>query len=324
MYFWNSPQTLIFDLQNLVDSTFTGIWNTTLTATFFNSQATVDAPADLIIPISPRQGSVGQPSFFMVPIVNATNTFSIPQNANRAVFSISACGQAAEEFWWSDALQSDINTFEPEGTLFGFSAFREVQVFIDGQLAGVQWPFPIIFTGGVVPGLWRPIVGLDAFDLREHEIDITPWLGVLCDGNEHTFEIKVAGILDADGSGTLVEAVLDEWYVTGKVFVWLDEDENSITTGKAPTVHLPAPAIATSQMVTQDATGANETLEYTVKVQRSIAISSQIKTQKGGSRLESWTQDLSFSNFGLFTDFGQVQLVIQSTVRPLSFLEAVK
>ena len=82
-------------------------------------------------------------------------------------------------------MQSDIYTFNDTfGELPGFSPFREVQLFIDGQLAGVVWPFPIIFTGGVVPGLWRPVVGIDAFDLKEDEIDITPWLPLLCDDKQ--------------------------------------------------------------------------------------------------------------------------------------------
>jgi hypothetical protein len=147
MYFWESPQTLIFDLGNLVDSTYTGLFNTTLTATFFTSQDTVK-PADLIIPISARNGASNSASLFTLPSDNATNTISFPRNVNRAVFSISACGQETEEFWWSNVLQSDIETFEPyDGTLYGYSPFREVQILIDGQLAGVQWPFPVIFTG---------------------------------------------------------------------------------------------------------------------------------------------------------------------------------
>jgi hypothetical protein len=220
MYFWESPQKIIFDLGNIVDSTYTGIYNTTLTATFFTTQNTVE-PADLIIPISARNGAADAASVFMVPDDNATNTISFPRNVNRAVFSVSACGQATEEFWWSNVLQSDIDTFDPvDGTLYGFSPWREVQVLIDGQLAGVQWPFPVIFTGGVVPALWQPIVGIDAFDLREHEIDITPWLPVLCNGQEHTFEIRVAGILDdGKGNGVITESVGSSWYVTGKIFV---------------------------------------------------------------------------------------------------------
>ncbi|KAH8685586.1 peptide N-acetyl-beta-D-glucosaminyl asparaginase amidase A-domain-containing protein [Tricladium varicosporioides] len=312
LYFWNSPQTLIFDLGNLINDIYTGPFNTTLTATFFTSEEIVD-PASLIIPISARKGSANSASVFMVPGDNATNTVSIPRNANRAVFSISACGQATEEFWWGNVLQSNINTFVPvDGTLYGYSPFREVQVLIDGQLAGVQWPFPVIFTGGVVPGLWRPIVGIDAFDLREHEIDITPWLPILCDGKEHSFEIRVVGIID-DGktSGTLTQTVGSSWYVTGKIFIWQDS-ASSITTGRQPTILLPAPVISLSQKLTQNSTGANETLEYTTDVTRQLSISSLLTTQ-AGTRLVTWTQSLSVKNYGRYTDFGAVQLNNQTT-----------
>jgi hypothetical protein len=312
-YFWNSPQTLIFDLGNLIDSTYTGFFNTTLTATFFTSPDTVE-PAGLIIPISARKGASDAASLFTLPSDNATNIISFPRNVNRAVFSVSACGQATEEFWWSNVLQSDIDTFEAvDGTLYGYSPFREVQVLIDGQLAGVQWPFPDIFTGGVVPGLWRPIVGIDAFDLREHEIDITPWLPILCNGEEHSFEIRVAGLLDDGKNGaTITKAVGASWYVTGKIFVWLDEDVNSVTTGRVPTILLPAPVISVSQSLTQNATGANETLEYTTNVKRDLSISSLLTTQKG-TRLSTWTQTLSVTNYGLYTDFGAVQQNNQTT-----------
>lgn len=152
LYFWNSSQTIIFDLGNLIDNTYTGAFNTTLTATFSTSNDTVE-PASVIIPISARKGAANAASVFSLPAENATNTIGFPRNANRAVFSVSACGQATEEFWWSNVLQSDINTFVPvAGTLYGYSPFREVQVLIDGQIAGVYWPFPVIFTGGVVPG----------------------------------------------------------------------------------------------------------------------------------------------------------------------------
>jgi hypothetical protein len=311
LYFWNSPQTLIFDLGNLVNDVYTGSFNTTLTATFFTVENDPNA-ASLIIPVSARKGSTDSASVFMLPGDTAVNTLTLPQNVNRAVFSISACGQSTEEFWWGNVLQSNINTFVPyDGTLYGYSPFREVQVLIDGQLAGVEWPFPVIFTGGVVPGLWRPIVGIDAFDLKEHEIDITPWLPILSDGKPHSFEIKVVGIDDDGATGTLTQTVGSSWYVTGKIFIWQDS-ASSITTGRAPTILLPAPTIELSQKYTQDSTGANETLEYTVNVSRTLSISSLLKTSNG-THLVSWTQSLSVQNYGLYTLFGAIQVNNQTT-----------
>ncbi|OTB16455.1 hypothetical protein K445DRAFT_291365 [Daldinia sp. EC12] len=311
LYFWKSPQKMIFDLGNLVDDKYTGSFNATLTATFFVADLETDEvpPADLIIPISARKGGDNGASHFMLPADEAINTVSFPRNVNRAVFSVSANGQASEEFWWGNVPQSDVLTFaRTAGQLPGLSPFREVQLLIDGKLAGAQWPFPVIFTGGVVPSLHRPIVGLQAFDLREHQIDITPWLPLLCDGVDHTFSIKVAGVNNPENSTdlALTEHVNDSWYVTGKIFLWLDE-EGSVTTGTGPSVEITGPTIALSNQVTQNATGFNESLAFNMTVQRSITIKSAIKskTQNGES---TWTQNLSYVNLALMSNFGTIQI----------------
>ena len=309
---WAKEQKIIFDLGNIVDSTYTGPYYTTLTATFFtvpDSQPT----ADTILPISAEQSSKNMGSAFSVPAQTASVSYTLPQNIERAVISLSACGQATEEFWYTNTFNSDVDTFESTaGTLYGYSPFREVQLLIDGQLAGVSWPFPIIFTGGIVPGFWRPIVGIDAFDLRQHEIDITPWLPLLCDGASHTYEIRVAG-LDDDGAGraTLSETVGSYWVVTGTMFLFLGED-GSVTTGALPSIDTPLPEIEISSSITTNSTGANESLTYSTTVTRDISITSTVMTSSG-SQKASWTQSLSYSNFNSLTDYGFVQLTIQNT-----------
>jgi hypothetical protein len=284
-----------------------------MTAIFYKTDLKTDqdAPSDLIIPISARQGANNGVSQFTLPAQNATNTIDIPRNVRRAVFSISANGQASEEFWWSNVLQSDVLTFKATaGPLPGYSPFREVQLLIDGQLAGVQWPFPVIFTGGVVPSLHRPIVGINAFDLKEQEIDITPFLPLLCDGAQHTFTIRIAGLDDDPANSSsvaLTESVGDSWYVTGKIFLWLDEDNSSITTGEPPTIALSPPTIAITRAFTSNGT-ANETLTYTTSVHRSLeVISNRVKTQHS-SAPASWSQSLSYKNYGHLTAFGYTQL----------------
>ncbi|RYP11319.1 hypothetical protein DL764_000137 [Monosporascus ibericus] len=297
---WKERQIIIFDLENVVNDVYTGILNTTLTATFFKGPAQVgrQAPADRIIPITERTGSAGEPSQFTFPEQNATSTVSFPRNVNRAVFSVDVKGQGDEEFWWSNVPQSAVHTFEDEyGTYSGYSPWREVQILIDGQLAGVSWPFPVIYTGGVVPHLHRPIVGIQAFDLREQEIDITPWLPLLCDGNKHSFTIKIVGLVD-DGtsSATLSSTTESSWYVTGKIFLWLD-DEGSITSGIVGNASAGYPTIKFSQSITQNSSGGNETLDYNIAVSRSFSINSIVVTQYGQG-IAKWSQSLSYSNIG--------------------------
>ncbi|KAI5862428.1 peptide N-acetyl-beta-D-glucosaminyl asparaginase amidase A-domain-containing protein [Durotheca rogersii] len=299
---WKRPQTLIFDLENIVDNTYTGILNTTLTATFFKGPVGAGgsgrAPADLIIPISEGTGSTGEPSQFTYPEQEATSTVSFPRNANRAVFTVDVKGQGDEEFWWSNVPQSATDTFKADyGAMPGYSPFREVQVLIDDQLAGVSWPFPVIFTGGVVPQLHRPIVGIEAFDIRESEIDITPWLPLLCNGEDHTFNIRVVGLED-DGvsQASLSSTTHSSWYITGKVFVWLD-DEGSVTTGTSIKKFVNDPSINFSQRIKQSESGSNETLDYTLAVTRTLSFSSYVKTQRGQGAAK-WTQSLSYKNNG--------------------------
>ncbi|KAL8790734.1 MAG: hypothetical protein Q9195_006212 [Heterodermia aff. obscurata] len=309
---WKTKQKIIFDLGNLIDRTYTGSFNTTLTATFFTVPES-RATADTILPISSRQSSSNMPSAFSVPSQNASVSYTFPRNIQRAVVSLSACGQASEEFWYTNTFSSLTDTFESTaGTLYGYSPFREVQLLIDGQLAGVSWPFPIIFTGGIVPGLWRPIVGIDAFDLREHEIDITPWLPILCDGSAHTFEIRVAGLDDNGGDhATLTKTVGSYWVVSGKIFIFLDESK-SVTTGTPPDVTAPSPQIQISSSITMDTAGDNETLTYNTVVSRYLSISSTISTSHG-SRPVSWNQSLIYTNNNAFINSGLTQSTTQNT-----------
>ena len=309
---WKLPQKIIFDLGNLMDDTYTGSYNTMLTATFFTVPNT-NPTANIILPISAKLSAVNKPSAFSIPSQNASVAYQLPRNIKRAIASLSACGQFTEEFWYNNVFSSQNSTFgSTTGALYGFSPFREVQLLIDGQLAGVSWPFPIIFTGGIAPGFWRPIVGIDAFDLREHEIDITPWLPLLCDGGSHTFEIRVVG-LDDDGANhaTISQTVGSYWVVTGKIFVFLDLT-NTVTTGNPPTVNQSAPTISISSSITSLSDGTNDTLTYSTSVTRDISITSTIKTSQG-SQTVSWLQRLAYSNFGKFSSEGAIQSTIQRT-----------
>ena len=162
-------RSFIFDLGNQITDKYTGAFSVRLAAVF--SQEGKTKTADMIMPISAGKSESISPSAFSLPSDNAIILYRFPPSVSRAIVSISACGQSTEEFWWSDVFSSDTEMFNNTvNQLNGYSPFREIQLYIDGALAGVVWPFPIIFTGGVAPGLWRPIVGIDAFDLREPEI----------------------------------------------------------------------------------------------------------------------------------------------------------
>lgn len=311
---WREPQKIIFDLGNIIDETYTAAFNTTLTATFFalEEDEGSETPADLVIPLSARRSQEDKPSAWHLPDTDAVVSVSdFPRNARRAVLSVSANGQQDEEFWWYNVPEADVLSFEVTvGPMPGLSPFREVQVFLDGQMVGVQWPFPVVFTGGISPSYHRPVVGIQAFDLREAEIDISPWLPVLCDGGEHSFEIRVVGIDDSGEETVVSESVGSYWVITGKIFVWVDEDAESITTGNPPRVTGAEPqglyTAYTGRELLQSE-GVNKSLTYTLEARRELSVTNNITTQEG-KREVSWTQSLSYVNNATMESFGLDQL----------------
>ena len=100
----------------------------------------------------------------------------------------------------------------PADTTYGKGSFREVRVTVDGHLAGVAFPYPVLFTGAIVPSVWRPIPAYGAFDLPTYNIDLTPWIPLLADGQSHTIGLEVASS-EEDGS------INNNWYVSGNIQV---------------------------------------------------------------------------------------------------------
>ncbi|OQD84133.1 hypothetical protein PENANT_c014G06065 [Penicillium antarcticum] len=305
---WQAPQKLIFDLGNIINDIYTGSFYVTLTAHFSYRQAA--RTADIILPISSKRSVSNSASSFSVPTDNTTVMVEIPAAAMRAVVSISACGQSEEEFWWSNVPNEDTQGFESTvGGLYGYTPFREVQLYIDGILAGLVWPFPIIFTGGVAPGYWRPIVGIDTFDLRQPEIDISPFLPMLQDGELHSFEIRVTGLnVSADGKATFANTVGSYWVVTGNIFLYLEEGYPSkdvtMKDSQGPQVEAPLPTFSISRKLARNQSGGNESLSYSVVAER---------TFRTKSSQFSWSQTLSFSNSGLLNRQGYSQVNKQLT-----------
>ncbi|KAJ2994272.1 hypothetical protein NUW58_g1601 [Xylaria curta] len=302
------PVKIIFELNNIIDGDrYTGLFNATLEALYFNDLYKGKGglhTAEHIYAISTQSSSKNTTSLFSLPEDSGAVNLTLPRNARSAVVSIMASGNAAEEFWFTNVPTEYVNTFPGnEGWLYGYSPFREVQLLIDGQLAGVSWPFPILFTGGVDPGAWRPIVGIDAYELPSFEIDITPWLGLLADGESHIFSVRVVGYDTSAEDG--IGSVGENWWVSGSVFVWIDHESRETTTeGFRSEIASPSfefrPTLG--MHTAENGTTTNTSFYYALTATRSLKVSSKI-TSGGKSRLVSWSQNLSYSNIQNMTDF---------------------
>lgn len=173
-------------------------------------------PADLIIPIS-ATGAEG----FWFKLESGLDAvyqgIQIPLNTYRAVIEVYVSFHGNDEFWYSNPPDSYI---EVNGlpTKRGHGAYREVLVKLDDNIVGSVVPFPVIFTGGINPLFWEPVVSIGAFDLPSYEIELTPFLGMLLDGKVHYFGL---GVADA----------ISFWLVDANLHLWLDDKADKVQAG---------------------------------------------------------------------------------------------
>ncbi|VUC27669.1 unnamed protein product [Clonostachys rosea] len=296
MSLWEHNNTLIFDLGNLVNDKYTGVFNVDITLHFHDTklQGPQPDPAHFILPVSARKGHKNESSAFTYPGDKAVTAVKLPRDTRMAILTIAATGQAEEEFWWSNLPESLTGYFSDNRRLPGGSSFREVRVFIDGKLAGLAWPFPVIFTGGIAPPLHRPLVGLQAFDLREYEVDITPWLGILCDGKDHTVSMEIQAIDDTKHSNGSLAQVKNHWVLSGKIFGWrLAPGMKRQVVGKEPTTNI-SDVLYNLEFGKPDPTE----LIYNQTISRSFEVRSQLQIPSEGETTAVWKQELHMFNNG--------------------------
>jgi hypothetical protein len=59
---------------------------------------------------------------------------------------VRASGNSAEEFWYTNALDESLQYFADPSVVTAKGPFREIKVLVNGRLAGVVWPYPVIYT----------------------------------------------------------------------------------------------------------------------------------------------------------------------------------
>jgi hypothetical protein len=169
------------------------------------------------------------------------------------VLEVFASGNGDEEFWYSNTPEEYVDTFAAWNvSLLGQGTFREIVVYIDDVVVGVVSPFEVVFTGGVCPGFWRPIVGHRTFDLPAYPIDLTPFLGHL--RNEtHQLSFRIQGQPNT----------LENWYVSAHLQIWLGNGSISSDTSSNSQLGLfsiPSNAnITTAGLVANDNTSFSAT-----------------------------------------------------------------
>ena len=160
---FESPQSGQVILGNIVNSTYTGVISGSAALEFYQARGhgKVDdnqRPADAVLPlVQPNsQGGVNEPAFLFTSSDQLATTFTLPRNIERVYLDVITQSQIGDEFWYT-CVPTDVST---ELESCGNTAFREAEVSIDGQPAGVAPVYPWIYTGGIDPFLWEPVPGV--------------------------------------------------------------------------------------------------------------------------------------------------------------------
>lgn len=171
---------------NLVNGTYTGVIHGSARLLFYPGGGAADAP-DAVYPLG--ADPVGNTAVLNSASDHLAKTLTLPRNVVRAYLDVFTQSQGGDEFWYTcvpDAYAQE--TYECGG-----GNFREAQVSIDGQPAGVAPVLPWIYTGGIDPYLWRPTPGVQTLNFMPYRVDLTPFAGLLSDGAPHEVALSVAG-----------------------------------------------------------------------------------------------------------------------------------
>jgi len=186
---FRTAQPGMVQLDNLVNSTFTGILSGSGELRFYPVAPRTTAPvsADVVLPFSagPSGGTVA----LATTASTLTRTLTLPTNIERAVLDVYAQSQAGDEFWYTcvpDDLTGPLQSC-------GGTSFRETEIAIDGQPAGIAPIYPWLYTGAIDPNLWKPIPSVQTLNFTPYRVDLTPFAGVLSDGQPHTVAVNVFG-----------------------------------------------------------------------------------------------------------------------------------
>ncbi len=234
---------------------------------------TAPVTADVILPLS--AGISGGTVTLSSTTSPLSATFTMPTNVQTAYLDVYAQGQSSDEFWYT-CVPNNVATELESCTNTGF---RETEITIDGQPAGVAPVFPWIFTGGIDPFLWFPIPGVQTLNFTPYRVNLTPFAGLLSNGKPHTVSLNV---FNAD----------NYFSATASLLLYEDSGSTQVTGGVTQNTLTGPTPIVTKHLNVQPTF-----IEGTVDVSsnRSFVISGFVNTSKGKVTTRV-AQTASFSN----------------------------
>jgi len=263
---------------------------------------------DVVLPLQQSNGSGGinLPAFLFSPIDQFSTTFTLPTNVERAYLDVVSQSQSTDEQWFA-CFPNDL-----AGINFlygcGNTDFRETEITIDGQPAGIAPVSAWVYTG-FLPDQWVPSPGVQTLDFVPYRVNLTPFAALLSDGNPHTISLSLFN---------------DDSYFseTASLLLFLDKASTQVTGGILKnTLSAPSPAVSENLEGTSTVTGT-----IGVTSDRKFTISGFVNTSHGKVSTSiqehqdfSSTQTIDFDtvNFSVLDQLTSVQNKV-STVTTVS------
>jgi len=261
--------------------TYDGIIYANAALEFYPATPQEPAPPvpDIVVPV---EGSGGDAGTLNTTTDQITQALNLPTNVQGVYLDVIAQSQSNDEFWYFCVPDDQTANLESCGN----TAFREVEVTIDGTPAGVAPVYPWIFTGGIDPFLWEPIPGVQTLSFTPYRVDLTPFAGLLGNGATHTVGLSV---FNADSY----------FLATANLLVFTDHGARKVTGGVLSNSLAAAPTPTVVENISVDPTGTLYTGSILVTAQRAFAIRGYVDTSHG--RVETTVrQNVDFSSYQTF------------------------
>lgn len=256
-----------------------GVFTVSAKLEFYPTPGQSSAPRipDAVLPLVQSNGSggVNLPVLLFSPADQLSTAFNLPKNIEAAYLDVIAQSQQVDEQWYA-CFPNDLANIND---LFGCgnTDFREVEVTIDGQPAGIAPVSPWVFTG-FLPDQWVPTPGVQTLDFVPYRVNLTPFAGILSDGQLHTVALSVFN---------------DDFYfaTTASLLLFLDPKSSEVSGAVTQnTLQSPSPSVTENLQGTSTVTGT-----IGVSQKRKYTIAGYIDTSHGRVTT-SVSQEQNFSS----------------------------
>lgn len=271
------------DIGNIVNSQYTGVISGSARLLFYPASGVAPAAKvpDAVYPLG--SDPVGSTVLLQSSANAMTATLTLPRNVERAYLDVFTQGQSTPDEFWYTCVPDQYASQTGE---CGGGNFREAEISVDGQPAGVAPVYPWIFTGGADVFIWKPTPGVQTLNFVPYRVDLTPFAGLLSNGSPHQVTLTLAGV---------------NYYfmATAALLVYEDPHASQVSGQVVSNTLANQPATPTTgSTLATDASG-NVTGNVTTNLSRHFVIKGYVNTSHG--RVDTTVdQTVSFANTQIF------------------------